>query len=191
GRAAGNWLEVKEAVDCLEDKGPEDLRELVVEFAAQLLVQTKQLADLKSARQKAIECLRSGAPRRKWDEMLSAQGADLDAFNRKLADHTMARNVFELKSTRSGFVSRCDAKIIGEIVRDLGGGRLQKDSVIDFDVGVDQIAKPGGKIQSGEILARIHAADQTTNEAARMKLQNAFTISDAQPSLSPLILEII
>ena len=57
--------------------------------------------------------------------MLAAQGADLDAFNRKLAlDHT-APVVVELKAPASGFVSRCDAHILGETIRDLGGGRFR------------------------------------------------------------------
>ena len=191
GRAAGNWLEIKESIDCLENKGPADLHELVIDFAAHLLVQTKRAADLKSARQKADECLHSGAPRHKWDEMLLAQGADLALFNRKLASDTTAPNILELKSTRSGFVSRCDARIIGEVVRDLGGGRLQKESVINFDVGIDQIAKPGEQIKSGEILARIHAADSDSAEIARKKLETAFVISDKSPPHASLVLETI
>ena len=94
--------------------------------------------------------MNSGAPRKKWDEMLVAQGADLNAFNKKLAlDHT-APVVVELKAEKSGFVSRCDARIIGEVIRDLGGGRLTKESGINYDVGIDRIAKPGearGKIR--------------------------------------------
>ena len=191
GRAAGNWLEVKESVECLENKGPKDLHELVIEFAAELLVQTKRSPDLVAGRQKAYECLRSGTPRRKWDEMLSAQGADLDALNRKLAGDTTAPKILELKSNRSGFVSRCDAKIIGEVVRDLGGGRLHKESVINFDVGIDQIAKPREQIKSGEILARVHATDSDSAEMAQKKLETAFEISDKPPQLAPLILETI
>jgi len=191
GRTAGNWLEVKESVECLENKGPADLRELVIDFAAHLLVQTKQSRDLEDAREKAADCLRSGEPRRKWDEMLLAQGTDLDAFHHKLAQHATASVILELKAEHAGFVSRCDARMVGEIVRDLGGGRLHKDSVINFGVGVDQIAKPGEKIQSGGILGRIHAADQPAGETARMRLKNAFTTSDHPPTLSPLIVEII
>src|SRR5688572_24206778 len=123
GRAAGNWLEVKESVDCLDGKGPTDLRLLVIDCAAHLLVQTSKSKSLAAARQQAETCLDSGAPRRKWDEMLQAQGADLAAFNRKLANDKTAAVVVELKAKRSGFVARCDARILGEAIRDLGGGR--------------------------------------------------------------------
>jgi pyrimidine-nucleoside phosphorylase len=197
GRAAGNWLEVKESVAILEthlggtrstashsnrevgdavECGPPDLRELVLACAAHLLVQTGKAKSLAGARKQAGDCLISGAPRKKWGEMLVAQGADLDAFNKKLAlDHT-APVVVELKSSCGGFVSRCDARLIGEVIRDLGGGRLTKDSVINCDVGVDQIAKPGERVEMNSILLRVHAADRAQAAAAIARLKAAFQI---------------
>src|SRR5271154_5603523 len=136
GRTAGNWLEVKEGVECLENKGPNDLHELVIDSAAHLLVQTKKIKSFAAARKLAVDCLNSGEPRAKWDEMIVAQGADLKAFNQKLALDSTAKTVVELKSEKSGCVSKCDARIIGEVIRDIGGGRLTKDSQISFDVGV-------------------------------------------------------
>ena len=100
GRAAGNWLEVKESVAVLETPHParrhplparrgegrsDDLHSLVLDCAAHLLVQTGKSKSLAAARKQAEDCLNSGAPRKKWDEMLVAQGADLAAFNEKLA----------------------------------------------------------------------------------------------------------
>ena len=93
--------------------------------------------------------------------------------------------------TRSGFVSRCDARLIGEVIRDLGGGRLTKESVINYDVGVDHIAKPGEAIQTGDLLTRIHAANRAQANAARSRLQGAFEISRRRPTLGPLISEVI
>src|SRR3984957_19940547 len=121
GRSAGNWLEVKESVHCLDGYGPPDLLELVVDFAAHLLVQTDKEAGLEGAREKVSDCLESGRPREKWDEMLLAQGADVEKFNQKLEhDHT-APVVMELTAAQDGFVVSCDARIVGEVVRDLGG----------------------------------------------------------------------
>ena len=166
GRAAGNWLEVKESVLCLEGRGPDDLRDLVLACAAHLLVQTGKTKTPDAARQQAEDCLASGKPRGKWDEMLAAQGADLAAFNRKLALNHTAPVVVELKAPASGFISRCDARILGEIVRDLGGGRFTKESGINYDVGVDAIAKPGEEVQARDVLARVHAADRAQAETA-------------------------
>ena len=200
GRAAGNWLEVKESVACL-DPAPaahasptttaDDLRELVLACAAHLLVQTGKVKSLDAALRQAADCLASGKPRNKWNEMLAAQGADLAAFNRKLAlDHT-APVVLELKAPQAGFVSRCDARILGEVIRDLGGGRLTKESVINYDVGVDSIIKPGEAVQAGALLARIHVADRVQGEAACARLKAAFGISAQPPAAKPLIAEIV
>ncbi len=176
GRATGNWLEVKESVDCLENKGPNDLRELVIDSAANLLVQTKKSKSLSAARKLAEDCLNSGEPRKKWDEMLVAQGADLKAFDKKLALDSIAKVVVKVKSEKSGYVSKCDARIIGEVIRDLGGGRLTKESQINFDVGVDKIVKPGERVEKSETLCRIHAADLTSAKVAAAKLKAAFEI---------------
>ncbi len=177
GRAAGNWLEVKESVACLDGQGPADLRALVIDCAAHLLVQTGKAKSLATARQQAEACLNSNAPRRKWDEMLVAQGADLNAVNRKLAKDKTAAVVAELKARRSGFIARCDARILGEVIRDLGGGRLTKESTINYDVGVDQLAKPGERVAKGATLCRIHATNSKQATAATKRLQAAFALS--------------
>ena len=189
GSAAGNWLEVKEAVDCLDGKGPADLQELVITCGAHLLVQTGKAKNLKAARQHAGACLGSGEPRRKWDQMLAAQGADLDAFQRKLqADH-YSPVLVEVKAPRAGYVSRCDARVIGEVIRDCGGGRVTKDSVINYEVGVDGIAKPGQEVSKGSLLARLHAADRAQAEAASRRLATAFEIADRPGVAAKLVAE--
>ncbi len=198
GRAAGNWLEVKESVACLEkaESGKRkaetsDLRELVLDCAAHLLVQTKKSKSLAAARTLAEDCLNSGAPRAKWDEMLAAQGADLKAFSQKLALNSTAKVVAEVTADKAGFVSKCDARIIGEVIRDLGGGRLTKEAAINFDVGVDRIAKPGERVEKAVVLCRVHAADSMQAKSAAARLKTAFEISAQRPAKNPLVVEII
>jgi thymidine phosphorylase len=169
----------------------DDHRSLVLDCAAHLLVQTRKAKTLAAARNQAEDCLNSGAPRKKWDEMLVAQGADLGAFNKKLALDTTAPVIIELKAEKPGFVAKCDARIIGEVIRDLGGGRLTKDSAINYDVGVDQIAKPGERVEKSEILCRVHATDSVQTKSAIARLKTAFEISAKRPSRTPLVAEII
>jgi thymidine phosphorylase len=129
--------------------------------------------------------------RRAAREMLVAQGADLKAFNEKLAlDHT-APVVLEMKSSKAGFISRCDARIIGEVVRDLGGGRLTKESVINYDVGIDRLMKPGEPVDRGSVLARIHAADRKQAAAAVERMKTAFEVSVKRKRAVSLIAEVI
>lgn len=191
GGAAGNWLEVKESVECLEGRGPSDLLELVVACAAHLLELTGRVATLAAGRELALRCLTSGEPRRKWDELIVAQGGDLDGFQRKLASGPGARVVRELKAPRSGHVTRCDARIIGEVIRDLGGGRLTKDTVIQPEVGVDQLAKPGERRRAGELLCRIHASTADAADRAARRLAAAFGQGEEPPLLRPLIRDVV
>ena len=218
GRAAGNWLEVKESVACLEagradlsasaatapkrseggpvsqaaqQRGPTDLRTIVLDCAAHLLVQMKKSKSLAAAHKRAEDCLNSGAPREMWDEMIVAQGADLRAFNKKLLVDSTAKVVAEVTSGKAGFVSKCDARILGEVIRDLGGGRLSKDSGINYDVGVDQIKKPGERVEKSGVLCRVHASDSAQAQAAIARLKTAFEISTRRPLVARLVQEVI
>ncbi|SPE54178.1 Thymidine phosphorylase [Verrucomicrobia bacterium] len=192
GRAAGNWLEVKEAVACLEAGDSEgDLCHLVVECAAHLLAQTGRAETLELGRHEAQDCLVSGKPRQKWEEMLAAQGADLVEFKRRLGLDDTAGAVAELRAWRAGFVRRCDARILGEVIRDLGGGRLTKESIINHEVGVDRLAKPGEWVDRDAVLARVHAAKDLDAETARERVASAFEISEQKPEVVPLIREVV
>jgi pyrimidine-nucleoside phosphorylase len=191
GRAAGNWLEVKEVVECLEGRGPKDLEQLVIECAAHLLEQTGKAKNLDDGRAHATRCLTSGQPREKWSEMLRAQGADLKQFNAKLdLDHT-APVVVECRTSEKGFVASCNARIVGEVVRDLGGGRLARESAINSDVGVDELAKPGEVVGIDSLLARVHAA--TDEQAARAceRLKAAFEFTGRSVEVPPLVQQVI
>lgn len=209
GRAAGNWLEVKESVQCLEPRtrngpatirdnpgssaaagGPDlaDLRELVITCAAHLLVQTRRSRTLAQAKRTAEACLDSGAPLTKWHQMLAAQGADLAAYRGKLARDGTAPVMLPVPALRSGYVAGCDARVLGEVIRDLGGGRQTKDSPINYDVGIDAILKPGEAIRRGGPLARIHAATSASARSAAERLRVAFKIVGRQPKALPLVL---
>ncbi len=187
GEAAGNWLEVRESVDCLSGHGPQDLRELVVAFAAHLLLQTRRETSLAAALDRASACLDSGLPLQKWEAMLAAQGADMHRYRELLGRDTLADTVVELRAERAGYVARCDARIIGEAIRDFGGGRLNKNTVIRPEVGVDQLAKPGQRLEKGHLIARIHAANKEAGEVMCHRIASAFCLSEATaPGRSPI-----
>ena len=116
---------------------------------------------------------RSGAPHKRWRQMLEAQGANLSAFDKKLA---RPEKPIELKSDRAGRITDCNARIIGEVIRDLGGGRINKDSAINHNVGLDQIAKPTDRIDGDSILCRIHGVRELSL-TMRSTIVSAFTIS--------------
>ena len=177
GRSAGNWLEVRESVECLKNEGPADLRALVIECAAQLLKLTDRAPSLVAGRKLASDCLATRQPLEKWEAMLAAQGADLAAYHKKLAKGDTAKSVVEVPSTKSGVVRDVDARAIGEVVRDLGGGRLSKGAAVDFEVGVDAMKQIGEPIRKGEPLARVHVTDSGASAKAVERVLSAFVVS--------------
>ena len=192
GRAVGNFLEVREAVECINGRGPADLEELVLECAAHLLLLAGSAKDIAVAREEALQEFRSQeAPfPGHWEVMIAAQGGRLRDYADALASK-FAPVITELRAERDGFIERCDARIIGEVVRDLGGGRMNKDSKIDPLVGIDQIAKPGERVEHGGTLCRIHAASEAQARSAIATLAAAFEISPSPPKTLPLIRDVV
>jgi pyrimidine-nucleoside phosphorylase len=194
GKAVGNWLEIKEAAALLnQDSGPSlpDLEEVVLACAAHLLVQTGKARTVRTAIVEARKCLHSGQPRNKWEQMLQRQGADLPTYHKMLQMESQAAFMHDFCAARSGVVARCDARIIGEVVRDLGGGRLTQDSVLDLSVGLDKLAKPGDSIRKGSVLARIHSHDREGALQAREQLAKAFEISERARGNPPRVVETV
>tara|TARA_Y100001934_G_scaffold229017_1_gene275781 strand:- start:11635 stop:12942 length:1308 start_codon:yes stop_codon:yes gene_type:complete len=191
GASAGNWLEVREVARCLKGYGPDDLQSLVVEMAASLLVQTGQAPDSGKARQRVLEVLATDKPCQKLEAMISAQGGDVDEFRKQLAENSLAPVVREYIVPDEGFISRVDALKLGEIVRDLGGGRLNKNTGIDHRVGLDQIAKPGEPFGVNSVFARVHARTDEDAERALAGLADAFAFEANPVDVPPLIAEIV
>jgi thymidine phosphorylase len=97
----------------------------------------------------------------------------------------------EIKADRSGFISKCDARLIGEVTRDLGGGRLTKESHINYEVGVDHLVKPEEQVRVGQVIARIHAASRTDAREARQRLGPAFAISRRRRAPAELVAGVV
>lgn len=190
GRSAGNLLEVREAVACLERRGPSDLDQLVVECTAHLLVLSGRDESIEAAREHALQSLRSGQPLAKWEDMLAAQGVDLDDYKQAITSR-FAPVIIDVRAESESIVHRCDARVIGEVVRDLGGGRMNKASTIDPLAGVDEIAKPGERVEKGAVLCRIHAGDEDLGNAAADRVRTAFAMSAEAPKALALVRAVV
>jgi pyrimidine-nucleoside phosphorylase len=190
GRAAGNWLEVVEAEEILAGRGPADVRALVLEGAARLLSAAGRAADLAAGRAAAAAELDSGRPREHWRRLIAAQDGDVAAYERRLAAPPAAPCVHELPATEDGVVQDVDARLVGEVVRDLGAGRFRQEDAVHPFVGVDALRAPGESVRRGEALVRIHAADEAAAQRAADRLRAAFPLAAAAPPRPPLVTEV-
>ncbi len=182
GFAIGNALEVNEAMATLKGNGPEDLTELCVTLAAQVL----KAAGLESDKAKILETLESGRAYKKFEEWISAQGGELAS----LGNLELAKNKFELVADKSGYLSKLDALSFGNAVKVLGGGRATKEDEIDLGVGVVLHKKIGDAVTAGDSLLTIYHNNRGFKDALGL-IQNAIEISDNLVDAPRLIFEVL
>ncbi|CAG7912984.1 Pyrimidine-nucleoside phosphorylase [Mammaliicoccus sciuri] len=178
GRAIGNGLEVKEAIDTLKGEGPEDLTELVLTLGSQMVVLAKKAETLDEAREKLLEVIHNGKALEKFKVFLENQGGDGSVVD-DVTKLPQAQYTFEVKAETSGYVSHIVADEIGVASMLLGAGRATKDDIIDLAVGLVLNKKVGDKVEAGESLVTIYANQEDVKDVEAKILEN-ITISDEQ-----------
>ncbi|MDD3193317.1 MAG: pyrimidine-nucleoside phosphorylase [Oscillospiraceae bacterium] len=189
GHCIGNGLEVAEALEVLEGKGPEDLREVSLVLAAQMLSLAGK-GDPALCRQLAQNTLDSGAALEKFRQMCQAQGGDVSVFARPKSLYEKAE-VYELSAPMGGWVCRMDAEACGRASMLLGAGREKKDSVIDPAAGVVLCCKTGDAVERGQALARLYTNVPERLEQAKQALLESYVIGPQKPEPQPLVYDVI
>ena len=187
GRAVGNALEVREAVETLKGEYRGDLLELCLLLGTHIL-RLGGLADSdEAARAMLQKTIDDGSALEKLAQYVTAQGGDARAVYDPALLPT-APVQMEVPTPESGYVNRIDAEGVGLVSLHLGGGRATKESRIDPTVGVVLRKKVGAPVAAGESLAVIHAADVASAQAAAAELLACYTISAAPPDPKPFLL---
>ena len=190
GRAVGNALELKEAIDTLHRQGTDDFLEHCLIIASQMVLLADHASSAQEARDLLTQQLQSGAAWHKFREWIAAQkGNTLYIDNPSLLPQ--AKFVEPLPSPHDGYVASLNAMKVGLAVARLGGGRTRKGEPIDHAVGVVLAKKIGDYVNKGEPLLTIHANDKEKLAEARHTLEEAYTWSDEPVKRPPLVYEII
>ena len=185
GRAVGNALEVREAYETLAGAGPADFRDLVVEAATSLLALSDLTLDEGAARERVTASLADGSALAAYERWIRAQNGDPDP-----ALLPSAPVVRQLRSPSAGYVRRLRPRGVAGVAMALGAGRERKDDPVDHAVGVVCRAKYGDRVERGEILAEIHARDESAADAAEAPLVDAYEIGD-EPEPRRLLLDVV
>ncbi|OUZ14477.1 pyrimidine-nucleoside phosphorylase [Enterococcus cecorum] len=156
GEAIGNSLEVVEAIETLQDKGPKDLEEMCYVLGSQMVVLAKKADTLEQAREMLEEALHSGKAFAKFKEMVANQGGDVSVIDHPEKLLT-AKYEIELPAKQSGVITKLVANELGIAAMMLGAGRKTKEDTIDFAVGLKLRKKVGEAIQEGESVLTIYA----------------------------------
>jgi pyrimidine-nucleoside phosphorylase len=153
GRMVGNTLEVDEALETLAGNGPDNLWSVTRDLGVELLVATNRAPDVPSARRILQDHISSGRALRKFREMVTAQGGDLDA------PRPRSSYQLEIRATRTGYVSKMNAETLGYAVIELGGGRRVLSDAVDYSVGLEMLVRIGDRVQLGQPLVRVHCRE--------------------------------
>lgn len=180
GQAIGNSIEVMEAINTLRGKGPKDVTELVITLGS-YMVSLGLNIDIESAKKLVITKLKDGSGLKKFLEFVKAQGGNIDSLS-------VSKQVISIKSKETGFIKHIDACSLGNIVKDIGGGRKVKEDKIDYNVGILLAKQVGDYVLEDEEIAKVYI---NSSDLEINKLLSCFEIASSAGEIPNLIKEII
>ena len=189
GSSCGNALEMHEALALLKGEGADSrLLELTRMLCAELLCIGGIALNPEDALRKVDDALASGRALERFARMVSSLGGPVDFVERAAHYLPVAPVVRPLLAKRSGWISQVATRDVGLLLIEMGGGRRQSADSIDHRVGLSQLAGIGQKVEAGEPLAMVHAADEAGAEFAAARLSQLIDLSERQVDARPVLL---
>jgi pyrimidine-nucleoside phosphorylase len=188
GLALGNALEIAEVIQALDGPCPEDLREVTLALGVEMLLLAGTVRDAEAARATLVRLWQDGVVRQVFRHNLELQGGD----PRVLDDVTLlgrAPVVVPVEAGSPGHVVDVDPLALGQVVVDLGGGRRQASDPVDPLVGIVLAKVLGDSVQTGDVLAFVHARDAVAAKAAVARVAAAMPIGVERRRRRPLVLQ--
>jgi len=186
GRAIGNAIEIRESIEFLKGNAPDDLERICMALAAHMVRLGGRARSAGQASKLAYEAVSKGEALKRLRAIICAQGGD-----DRIIDNPdllpRAAHVQEFRSRIRGFVTRCDAKLLGLASNALGAGRTRLDDGVDPSVGLYLEKKIGDRVREGEVLCRIHWNDKQRLHDAAPLVEEAFEIKARPAKGRPLI----
>ncbi len=188
GRSIGNFLEVREALACLQGRGPQDLVGLTVRLAARMLTVAGICQKVSEAERTCRDRIDDGSAWETFLKNVHYQGGDLDIV-RKPEQGPRARLIRPVRSEANGFVHRIDAYGVGLAATVLGAGRAQQSDVVLPAVGIELLKVQGEEVARGEELCLIHAESEDRFEQAETLVEQAFAFGPDRVGMRTRVIE--
>lgn len=185
GCAIGNALEVREACETLQGRGPADLTEVCIELAANMLWLAEK-GELAQCRSLARQQIANGEAFAKLKEMVQAQGGDTSVLDDP-SRFDRSNVCYEVLAQREGFLYAMDTERCGIASMELGAGREKKEDPIDYSAGIVLRKKVGDFVRKGEVLASFYSSEESKCRTAEQTFTQALSIQDARPKQTALI----
>jgi thymidine phosphorylase len=188
GTSAGNALEMYETAKYLTGKQREPrLHKVVQSLASAMLINTNLASTEKDAHEKIEQVLRSGLAAEVFDRMIAALGGPTNFIEKPWDSMIKANVIVDVKAAQHGYIATMDTRAVGMSVVGLGGGRTAPSQKVDHTVGFDRILPLGVQVNRGEVIARVHAKDEDSANAAVAQFNSALSYTEESPELPPVI----
>lgn len=187
GYAVGNALEVIEAIEALKGKCPMDLEEITIALGEEILLLAGRARSRAHASRMLFRALSQGQALEKFRELVRLQGGDV----RIIDDYTLlprAAAVAKVAARQGGYIRAIDALIVGTLAVELGAGRKKIGDKVDHAVGFVFRRKVGDRVESGDVVAEVHAASEEQARAIAERLYSCITISRSAPRIAGRVL---
>lgn len=185
GHAIGNSLEVIEAVETLNNRGPEDLTEVCLQLAAHMLYMGEK-GSIETCYEMARKAMEDGSALKSLADMVKAQGGD-ETYILDTGRFAAAACRHEVLADRDGYINHIDTEACGIASVMLGAGRSRQEDLIDYTAGILLQKKYGDTVRTGDVLAVLYAADEKLFADAQQKLLAAYHIDRTPAEVKKLI----
>ncbi len=162
GYAIGNSLEVIEAINTLQNKGPKDLVEVCLKLGSIMLLQTKRVSDEKEAITLLKQNLANNQAFNKLVEFVLAQHGDSSCLY-DFSKFKQSKHTIKIKAKQSGYLNSINALMIGKLSLKLGAGRHTKEESIDYSAGIVFNYKINDYIEKDELIATLYTDKDLIN----------------------------
>ena len=186
GKAIGNSLEVIEAVETLKGEGPEDLTEICIDIAANMLYMAGKGTG-KACEALAKKAIADGSALQTLVKMVHAQGGN----EKLLLDTSLFKKAaydYEVKAPKTGYIEHVDTESYGMASLALGAGRAKKEDPIDYSAGITLEKKTGDFVKEGDVIAVLHTNKPESVKEAEERILKATEISSEPVEKKPIIL---
>ena len=186
GFTVGNWLEIVECIDCLKNNGPADLMELTHLLAGTMIYLGGKSKSITDGVQLSEHLLKDGSAWEKFLQIVQTQEGDISLIKQPdLYGESSYQAGYQ--SPEGGWISSINALEIGLAAVILGAGRQQAEDTIDYRAGIRLYAKPGQKIEKGDLLFSLYSEKEGRLSPALEKIASAVSISDSPVQMPKLI----
>ena len=189
GRAAGNWIELVEAVELLRGVRPqesEDLRELSLQLAGWMVHLGGKAPTPQAGYALAEAALADGSALAVFFKMVDAHGGDTGIFDDPAGFHKPgATHVLEAWET--GYIAEMDTTAVGMAVQRLGAGRVKAGTPVDPHAGILFDARRGARLEKGQPMATLYATSPALLREPIATLKRAIRFSQEPPEPVPLV----